>query len=61
VFSLHEEGIVQQAVVAFNRMQSEVSVEYTVAMNQSTGGTEQDYIKALNTELLAGKGPTSSF
>ena len=57
VFSLHEEGIVQQAVVAFNRMQSEVSVEYTVAMNQSTGGTEQDYIKALNTELLAGKGP----
>ncbi|MDD4312742.1 MAG: extracellular solute-binding protein, partial [Eubacteriales bacterium] len=57
VFSLHEENIVQQAVVAFNRMQSEVSVEYTVAMNQSTGGTEQDYIKALNTELLAGKGP----
>jgi len=57
VFSLYENDTVQQAVVAFNRAQSDVTVDYTVAMDQSTGGTEQDYIKALNTELLAGKGP----
>jgi hypothetical protein len=57
IFSLYENATVRQAVVAFNRMQSDVTVDYTVAMNQSTGGTIQDYIKALNTELLAGKGP----
>ena len=57
IFSLYENDTVQQAVVAFNRAQSDVMVDYTVAMKQNTGGTEQDYIKALNTELLAGKGP----
>ena len=30
---------------------------YKVAMGQDAAGTEQDYIKALNTELLAGTGP----
>ncbi len=57
IFSLYENATVRQAVVVFNRMQSDVIADYTVAMSQSTGGTEQDYIKALNTELLAGKGP----
>ncbi|MEA5047168.1 MAG: hypothetical protein VB034_01035 [Eubacteriales bacterium] len=57
VFSLKENETVQQAVVAFNRMRSDVAVEYTVAMKQDAGATAQDYIKALNTELLAGKGP----
>ncbi|MCE5189447.1 MAG: hypothetical protein LLF75_09765 [Eubacteriales bacterium] len=57
IFSLKENETVQQAVVAFNRAQSEVLAIYTVAMGQDAGGTEQDYIKALNTELLAGNGP----
>lgn len=57
VFSLEENETVQQAVVVFNRMRSDVAVEYTVAMEQDTGATAQDYIKALYTELLAGQGP----
>ena len=57
VFSLRENETVQQAVVVFNRSQSEFAASYTAAMEQGTAGTEQDYIKALNTELLAGTGP----
>ena len=57
IFSLHANETVQQAVVVFNRAQSDVLATYTVAMDQGAGGTEQDYIKALNTELLAGTGP----
>ncbi|MEG1524820.1 MAG: extracellular solute-binding protein [Clostridia bacterium] len=57
VFSLHASEPVQQAVVAFNRAHSEIRINYTVAMEQGGAGTEQDYAKALNTELLAGTGP----
>lgn len=57
VFSLRENETVQQAVVVFNRSQSDFAASYTAAMDQGAAGTEQDYIKALNTELLAGTGP----
>ncbi len=57
VFSLHDNDTVRQTIVAFSRAHSDVKVTYTVAMEGTTGGTEQDYIKALNTELLAGTGP----
>jgi len=57
IFSLRPDETVQQAVVVFNRSQSDVLAVYKVAMGQDSAGTEQDYIKALNTELLAGTGP----
>lgn len=57
VFSLRENETVQQAVVVFNRSQNDFAAAYTAAMAQGAAGTEQDYIKALNTELLAGTGP----
>ncbi len=57
VFSLRTSDTVRQAIVAFNRTRPDVKVSYTVAMEGASGGTEQDYIKALNTELLAGTGP----
>lgn len=57
IFSLRPDETIQQAVVAFNRSQSDVLAVYKVAMGQDSAGTEQDYIKALNTELLAGTGP----
>lgn len=57
IFSLSPDETIQQAVVAFNRSQSDVLAVYKVAMGQDSAGTEQDYIKALNTELLAGTGP----
>ncbi len=57
IFSLHESEAVRRAVVAFNRIRSDVKANYTVAMEMNGGGTEADYIKSLNTELLAGTGP----
>ncbi len=57
VFSLTPNETVRQAVVVFGRERGDVKVTYTVVMDGSSGGTEQDYIKALNTELLAGTGP----
>ena len=57
IFSLHENETVQQAIVAYNRAQSDVVATYLVAMGEDANGTEQDYIKALNTELLAQNGP----
>lgn len=57
VFSLNACDAVRQAVVVFNRTHGNVKVTYTVAMEGASGGTAQDYIKALNTELLAGTGP----
>lgn len=57
IFSLHENETIQQAVVGFNRSQTDVLAVYHVAMGQDANGTEQDYIKALNTELLAQTGP----
>ena len=57
IFSLEANDVVRQAVVSFSRQHSEVKVNYTVAMRLNGGGTAQDYIKALNAELLAGAGP----
>lgn len=57
VFSLNENYMMRQAVVLFNRTHSDVKVNYTVATSLAGGGTTQDYIKALNTEILAGTGP----
>ncbi len=57
VFSLEENRMIRQAVVTFNRSRSDVKVNYTVASSLAGGGTAQDYIKTLNTELIAGTGP----
>ena len=57
IFSLEANDVVRQAVVSFSRQHSDVKVNYTVAMKLNGGGTAQDYIKALNAELLAGAGP----
>ncbi len=56
IFSLEANETVQRAVVEFNRSQTDVRANYTAAMTTG-GGTAQDYIKTLNTELLAGNGP----
>ena len=57
VFSLRPNDTVRQAIVAFSRVRSDVKITYTVAMDNASGGTEQDYIKSLNTELIAKTGP----
>jgi 3-keto-L-gulonate-6-phosphate decarboxylase len=58
VFSLYEDEIVQQAVEAFNRMQSDVTVDLYRRHEPEHRRHGADYINALNTELLAGKART---
>lgn len=57
VFSLAENDMMRHAVVAFSRQRSDVKVNYTIATELAGSGTNSDYIKALNTELLSGTGP----
>ncbi len=55
VFSLQESKTVRQAISLFQMKNSDVKVNYIVAMGLE-GGIVSDYIMALNTELLAGNG-----
>ncbi len=55
VYSLQENKTIRQAVALFQSENADVKVNYVVAMGEE-GGTVSDYIRALNTELLAGNG-----
>jgi ABC-type glycerol-3-phosphate transport system substrate-binding protein len=69
VYSLEENKAIRQAVAEFNRSHPEATLTYRVAKSDKdyilTYGikdinktvSDKDYINALNTELLAGKGP----
>jgi len=57
VFSLHDNNTIRQAIGEFQRKNPNVRVDLTVAMDEDTSATAEDIIRALNTELLAGKGP----
>jgi ABC-type glycerol-3-phosphate transport system substrate-binding protein len=56
IYSLKENSTIRQAISAYQRTDSDVKINYNVAMQNSGSGTVEDYVKALNTELLAGKG-----
>lgn len=55
IYALKETATIRKAVVDFQKDNPEVRVNYRVAMGEQ-GGEKEDYIKALNTELLAGNG-----
>ena len=55
VYSLQENNTIRQAISLFQSKNSDLKIDYTVAMGEE-GGTVSDYIRALNTELLAGSG-----
>ena len=55
VYSLRENNTIRQAVSLFQAGNVDVKVNYAVAMGKE-GGMVSDYIRALNTELLAGNG-----
>jgi ABC-type sugar transport system, periplasmic component len=55
VYSLQENKTIRQAISLFQIKNTDVRVNYIVAMGLE-GGTVSDYIRALNTELLAGNG-----
>lgn len=55
VYSLKENSTVRQAISLFQAENTDVKVNYVVAMGEEEGNVT-DYIRALNTELLAGNG-----
>ena len=55
VYSLRENGNIRQSIALFQSKNPDVKINYVVAMGEE-GGTVSDYIRALNTELLAGSG-----
>ncbi|MCI8624440.1 MAG: hypothetical protein HFG26_12380 [Provencibacterium sp.] len=57
VYSLYENNTVRQAIGLMQRAYPDVYVRYTVAVDEQSAVQVSDAIRALNTELLAGKGP----
>lgn len=55
VYSLKENKTIRQAISMFQKQRIDVKINYVVAMGEE-GGTAADYIRALNTELISGKG-----
>lgn len=57
IFSLHDNNTIRQAMGEFQRLNPDVRVSLQVGMEEDSGATAEDVIRALNTELIAGKGP----
>ena len=57
IFGLKRNTTIRQAIGEFQRQNPNVRVNYRVAMEDDSSVTVEDVIKALNTELLAGKAP----
>lgn len=55
VYSLRENSTIRQAISYFQNQNSDVKINYIVAVGEQ-GGVISDYIRALNTELLSGNG-----
>ncbi len=55
VYSLKENKTIRQAISLFQAQNANVRINYVVAMGEEEGNVS-DYIRALNTELLSGKG-----
>lgn len=55
VYSLKENSTIRQAISLFQAENTDVKINYVVAMGEEAGDVT-DYIRALNTELLAGNG-----
>ncbi|BCN30205.1 ABC transporter substrate-binding protein [Anaeromicropila herbilytica] len=56
IVSLEDNMTVRQAISDFQHQNQDVKVDYKVLMSEDDGTTASDYIKKINTELLAGKG-----
>ncbi len=57
LWSLRYATFVEQAVDTFNNMSNSITVKYGYGVSDDNGVTIKDAVNALNTELLAGKGP----
>lgn len=56
VYSLKENSTIRQAISVFQSKNTDIRVNYVVAMDDEIQGNVSDYIRALNTELLSGNG-----
>lgn len=56
VYSLKENSTIRQAISIFQSKNTDIRVNYVVAMDDEIQGNVSDYIRALNTELLSGNG-----
>lgn len=57
IFSLNDNNTIRQAIGEFQRRNPNVRVNFRVGLDGESAATTEDVIRALNTELLAGKGP----
>jgi ABC-type glycerol-3-phosphate transport system substrate-binding protein len=57
VFSLNDSETVRMAVGAFQRKNPSVRVNLEVGLEEGGAATTEDVVRALNTRLIAGKGP----
>lgn len=56
IVSIMDDYTVRQAIVEYQQKNPNVKVEFQVAMAEDSFTTNSDYVKKINTELLAGKG-----
>lgn len=56
ISSLEENEIIKEAIVEFQRKYPEVYIDYRVAKVNGSGLPDEEYIKVLNSEILAGEG-----
>ena len=57
IFGLSDNNTVRQAIGEFQRRNPNVRVNYRVGLDGGAAATAEEVIRALNTELVAGKGP----
>ena len=57
IFALYDNATIRQAVSEFQIENPNVKMDFQPLMEDGNGGVAADYIRALNTELLAGGGP----
>lgn len=57
IASMEEIPTINNAIQYFQKSNPDIKVDYQIGLQDNTGMTKEDYIKNLNTELLAGKGP----
>lgn len=57
MYMLTKEPVFDKIIAAYERKNPSVKINLTIGMEENTGAVRSDAVKALNTELLAGKGP----
>lgn len=58
VWSLRDNATLRAALITFNQTHKDVTVNFTLGLpNDAQGLNEEDVIRALNTQMLAGNGP----